>query len=162
MLLNKIINFFSIEIWRVMMDNVSKPRLVLIKFLRTTVLSFRRFIENKDALRTSALSYYSLLSIVPVLALVFGIAKGFGFEKIVEKVLIKNFEGQEQMSAQIISFAHAFLANVKGELVAGMGIVILFYTTIRILTNIEDSFNDIWRVTQARNLLRKIRDYLSL
>jgi membrane protein len=145
-----------------MMDNVSKPKLILIKFLRTTILSFRRFIENKDALRTSALSYFSLLSIVPVLALIFGIAKGFGFEKILEKVIVNNFEGQEQVNVQIITFAHAFLANVKGELVAGMGIVILFYTTIRILTNIEDSFNDIWRATKARSILRKISDYLSI
>ena len=159
---DKIIDFFTVEIWRVMMDNVSKPKLILIKFLRTTILSFRRFIENKDALRTSALSYYSLLSIVPVLALIFGIAQGFGLEKILEKVILKNFEGQEQVSVQIITFAHAFLANVKGEWVAGMGIVILFYTTIRILTNIEDSFNDIWRATKARSILRKISDYLSI
>jgi membrane protein len=159
---NKIIDFFTIEIWRIMMGNVSRPKLILIKFLRTTILSFRRFIENKDPLRTSALTYYSLLSIVPVLALIFGIAKGFGLEKILEKVILKNFEGQEEISMQIITFAHTLLANVKGELVAGIGIVILFYTTIRILTNIEDSFNDIWRVTKARNLLRKISDYLSI
>jgi membrane protein len=103
-----------------------------------------------------------MLSVVPVLAMVFGIAKGFGFEKSLEKTILKAVEGQEEVALRIIGFAKALLENVKGGLVAGIGLLILFYTIIMILSHIESAFNDIWGIKKGRNLGRKISDYLSM
>ena len=92
----------------------------------------------------------------------FGIAKGFGFEKVLEKQLLSKVSGQEQVLTQIFDFAKTLLENTKGGLVAGIGVVVLFWTVIKVLTNIERSFNDIWGIKKTRPLGRKFSDYLSV
>jgi membrane protein len=126
------------------------------------ILSIRGITQDRGALRASALTFYSMLSVVPVLAMVFGIAKGFGFEKGLERTILKAAEGQEEVALRIISFSQALLENVKGGLVAGIGLLILFYSIIMILSHIENALNDIWGIKKGRSLGRKISDYLSM
>jgi len=160
--ISKAIQFITTDIWRVRAGDLSKNKSFWIRFLRILILTIRGIVEDRWHLRASALTYYSLLSIVPVLAMIFGIAKGFGFEKSLEKLLYENLEAQEQIIGQVVDFAHTLLQNVKGGLVAGIGLLILFYTIIKILSQIESAFNDIWGIKNARSLGRKITDYLSL
>ena len=160
--ISKTIQFLKVDIWRIRERELSRSKSFFIKQLRIFILTFRGFVEDNCQLRASALTYYSLLSIVPVFAMVFGIAKGFGFEKVLQRVLLESLEGQEQIVTQIMGFAHALLENVKGGLIAGIGLVILFYTIIKILSHIESAFNRIWGITNSRSLGRRISDYLSI
>ena len=160
--ISKIIQFLKVDIWRIRKKELSRSKSFFIKQLRVFILASRGFVEDNCQLRASALTYYSLLSIVPVFAMVFGIAKGFGFEKMLQGVLLKSLEGQEQIVTQVMGFARALLENVKGGLIAGIGFVILFYTIIKILSHIESAFNRIWGITNLRNLGRRISDYLSI
>jgi len=111
--------------------------------------------------RASALTYYSLLAIVPVLAMAFGLAKGFGLEKALEKMIYERFQGQEEIIERATGFARSLLESAEGGLIAGIGILFLFWATIRVFGNIENAFNHIWGVRKARTLPRKISDYLS-
>ena len=160
--IKRFIQFLQSDIWRIREEDFSRPQSSFIRLLRVILLSVRGFTEDRCQLRASALTFYSLLSIVPVLAMTFGIAKGFGFESMLERVLLERFEGQEQIVTQAMKFSHALLENVKGGLVAGIGIIVLFYTIIKILSHIENSFNHIWGIKSSRPLARKISDYLSL
>ena len=92
----------------------------------------------------------------------FGIAKGFGFESALEDLIYEQLQGQEQAAEKVVDFARTMLENVKGGLVAGIGLLILFYTVIKIFSQIESSFNRIWGITKSRSLGRKITDYFSL
>jgi len=92
----------------------------------------------------------------------FGIAKGFGFEKLLEKQILNKMPGQEAVLMQIVDFANKLLENTKGGMVAGIGVAILFWTVIKVLGNIEKSFNDIWGIREQRNMGRKFSDYLSI
>ena len=78
---SKIKDFISRDIWRIRSKDLSRPKGLLIKHFITVLLSWRGFNEDNCQLKASALTFYSLLSIVPVFAMMFGIAKGFGFEK---------------------------------------------------------------------------------
>jgi membrane protein len=100
--------------------------------------------------------------VVPVVAMAFGIAKGFGFEKRLEKQILENLQGQEEVAQQIIGFSQSFLENTKGGLIAGIGIVLLFWSVIKVLGNIERSFNEIWGIKKSRSMGRKFSDYLSI
>jgi len=161
-MMSKIINFIKVEIWRIRLKDLSRRKSFLIKQLRVILLALRGFNEDKCQLRASALTYYSLLSIVPVLAMGFGIAKGFGFDKLLEAQLLGSFAGQEAIIEQVIGFARSLLDNTRGGVVAGAGVAILFWTVIKVLGNIERSFNDIWGIKQARKFGRKFSDYLSV
>ncbi len=91
--ISRLIRFVSADIWRIRSKQLKGSRWFLIRNLRVLLLAFRGFDEDKCQLRASALTYYSLLSIVPVIAMAFGIAKGFGFEQKFEQMLMKNMQG---------------------------------------------------------------------
>ncbi len=156
------INFIKTDIWRIRLKNLPPKKSFFIKLLRIILLVFRGFAEDKCQLRASALTFYSLLSIVPVAAMAFGIAKGFGFEKTLQQQLLEKLAGHEEVVRRIIDFAHSLLESTRGGMLAGIGIIILFWSIIKVLGNIERSFNDIWGIKEQRTFARKFSDYLSL
>jgi len=160
--LTETIQFLKTDIWRIRSSKLSGQKSFWIRQLRIILLAIRGFGEDKCQLRASALTYYSLMSVVPVVAMAFGIAKGFGFEKLLEEKILGGIQGQEEVALQIIGFARSFLENTRGGLIAGIGVVALFWTVIKVLGNIESSFNDIWGIRAARTPARKIGDYLSI
>src|SRR5215216_2626597 len=95
------------------------------------------FIEDDCYSKASALTFYCLLSIVPVLAVLFGIAKGFGFEKTLEIEIYQRFSEQQEFTSRLIEFAKLWLTNAQGGVIAGIGAVLLFWTVFSLLNNIE-------------------------
>ena len=93
--ITRAVEFIATDIWRVRLEDLPFGRSFLIKQLRIVILTLRGFDEDKCFLRASSLTFYTLLSIVPVAAMLFGIAKGFGFEKMLRKELwSKDSRGQ--------------------------------------------------------------------
>ncbi len=160
--MKQINDFIQTGIWRIRVKGLSKRKSVLIQTLRIAILSFRNFQKNQCILRASALTFYSLLSIVPVVAMAFGIAKGFGLDKRLEAEILTSMKSYEEVAQQVIGFSRAMLDNTKGGLVAGIGVILLFTSIIKLLGNIELAFNDIWGVKVGRNFGRKFSDYMSL
>jgi membrane protein len=158
----RIIDFITIDIWRIRLEDLPLGKSFIIKQLRIFILTMRGFDEDKCFLRASSLTFYTLLSIVPVVALLFGIAKGFGFEKILKKNLIERFPGQPEVLTKVIEFAESLLEVTKGGLIAGIGLIILFWSVIKVLSNIEASLNDIWEIKTHRTWSRKFSDYLAV
>lgn len=157
--------FFNSDRWK--SENEEKTwraRLILfiIRQLKILKFAFKGFFEDRAALRASSLTYFSMLSIIPVFALAFGIANGFGFEDKMNEFIDKTFQEQEQIITWIKKMVSDLLDNTKGGLVAGVGSVILFWSVIQVLNNIELSFNDIWQVKKARSPIRKFSDYLAM
>jgi membrane protein len=161
-LLQRITRYFNHDIWKIRLSERSLLSSFFIRLIKILLLTARGFGEDKFTLRASSLTFYTLLSVVPVVAMAFGIAKGFGFEKMFSAQLLEKFPGQEEVMLQIISFAHSMLENTKGGMVAGIGIVVLFWSIIKVLGQIENSFNAIWKVEKARLIGRKLSDYLSI
>lgn len=158
----KIINFVKEDIWLLNEQKQSPAVAILIKSIKIVILSAQGFSRDFCPLRASALTLYSLLSIVPVIAMLFGIAKGFGFETMLEQRLIEQAPDQDVLVLQLIRFAQNLLDSTKGGVVAGIGIVVLFWTIISVIGNIEASFNAIWKIDKGRSISRKFSDYLSL
>jgi membrane protein len=158
----KIIEFIKVDIWRIRLKDSSRTKYFFIKQLRILILATRGFTKDKCTLSASALTFYSVLSIVPVVAMAFGISKGFGFQKLLEKELLEKFQGQEEVMNRVVAFAHSLLENTKGHLIASFGILFLLWTVIKLLSQIEHSLNDIWEVKSPRTYGRKFSDYLSI
>ncbi|MFC1822487.1 YihY/virulence factor BrkB family protein [Thermodesulfobacteriota bacterium] len=160
--INRILDFFKNDVWRIRADTLPRKQSILIKPLRIIILAFRGFDEDKCSLRASALTFYTLLSIVPLFAMAFGVAKGFGLEKLLEREVLEGLKGQEEVASKILAFSHSTLETARGGLIAGVGVAVLFWLIIKLLGNIEKSFNDIWGITHARSFGRKMSDYLSV
>jgi len=139
----KTFNYLRNEIWRVRIKEVPRGKSFLLRTLRIFLLALRGFHEDKCQLRASALTFYSLLSVVPVIALAFAISKGFGLQKNLELFLTNELEGQQEVLKWVIQFANALLANTKGGVIAGFGVLTLLWAVISLLNNVETAFNDI-------------------
>lgn len=157
----RIINFLRAGIWQFHLARLPRHKAALIRLGRMILMSARGFLKDRCPLNASALTFYSLLSIVPVLAMIFGFAKGFKFEEQLKAELMARFAGQEEVFSRIIGFAEALLNNTKGGIMAGIGIAVLLWTVIRLMSHIERSFNDIWDIRRARGFGRKFADYLA-
>jgi len=104
----KITNFVKNDMWRIRRRKLPPGKSFFLTVLRVVALSVRGFDEDKCQLRASALTFYSLISIVPVAAMAFGIAKGFGIDKILQQELRNRFAGQEEVLQKIIVFPNHF------------------------------------------------------
>lgn len=161
-MLKKLRHFFQNEVWSSDLSQKSKRRGFLIRQIRVLIYAFKGFFEDRVAVRASSLTYFTMLSIIPILAMALGIATGFGFEDKVTTFIEATFQGQDQIINWINGLVSGALSNTKGGLMAGIGFVILFWSVIQVLNNIELSFNDIWQVKKARSPMRKFTDYLAI
>ena len=158
----KVINYLDVKIWNVKLEELPKFEAIRIHVLRIIVLTVRYFARDKCSYRASALTFYTLLTIVPVLAMAFGIAKGFGMESVLEEQIKQGFVGQEDVMNRILEVVSNVLSGTREELIAGIGVVVLLWSVLRILSNIEDTMNVIWQARKPRTWMRKVVDYSAL
>lgn len=161
-MIKKVLDFINEGIWKKSLESKSKWTRFVFKQLRILIISIRGFNEDNLLLRSSALTFYSLLSIVPVIAMLFGVAKGFNLEDELRKRIMNSTSNNADVWQRVIEFSDSLLNNTKGGVVAGFGVVLLLWSVMKLMGNIEVSFNDIWQVTKGRSWIRKFTDYFSL
>lgn len=149
-------------IWHTSLSELSKSRSFLVRQLRIIVLASRGFSHNKVTIRASALTFYSLLSVIPVAAIAFAIAKGFGLDQNLEMELTKEFQAHEEVLKWLLTNARNALDSTKGGYMAGVGIIILFWSVMSLLGHIEKAFNHIWQIKISRPWYRQFTDYLTI
>ncbi len=155
-------NFIEKGLWHIEDTPIGQANRRLFGLLKIIVLTVKGFVEEKVTIRASALTYFTLLSIVPVIALAFAISKGFGLETYLTDYIRSSLGTAPETADYLIEFATSALENAKGGLIAGVGVVMLIYSVFKLLSNIEDAFNKMWCIKQSRTLVRKITDYVSI
>jgi len=133
-----------------------------INIIRTINLSVRSFLDTDLQARASALTYQTMLAIVPALALLLAIGRGFGLQDILVKELYKAFPSQVGVLSTAFQFVDSYLSEASEGLFVGVGLIFLLYTLISLLSNVENSFNLIWGVKRGRGLGRKLTDYTAI
>lgn len=135
---------------------------VWVNCVKTVNLSVRSFLNGELQVRAAALTYQTILAVVPMLALVFAIGRGFGFQNLLETQLFHNFPAQREAMSTVFSFVDSYLAQSSEGIFVGVGILFLLWTLISLLSGVEDVFNTIWGLKQGRSLWRKITDYTAI
>ncbi|MDR2914131.1 MAG: YihY/virulence factor BrkB family protein [Tannerella sp.] len=161
-LLSRVIRFVTYDIWRITENEVSGLKRSYIFLVKTIILAFRGFKREDLQTKASALTYSTLLAIVPLLAVVVGIASGFGLRETVRESVYSYFPGHRIELEKAFDFADNYLSMAQGGVFIGVGLVLLLYTVVSLISTIEGTFNDIWQVKKSRSWHRKITDYLAL
>ncbi len=156
------VKYLNDTIWHTSLSDISKGKSFIIKQLRIIVLAARGFMNDKVQLRASSLTFYSLLSIIPIAAIGFAIAKGFGLDQNLRQIITKEFQTQPEVLEWILTEATNALNHASGGIIAGIGVIILFWSVMSLLDQIEGSFNHIWQIGSARPWYRKFTDYLTI
>jgi membrane protein len=149
-------------IWHTSLSDISRGKSFLFRQLRIIVLAARGFMNDKVQLRAASLTLYSLLSIIPVAAIAFAIAKGFGLDQNLRDLLIKEFQTQPEVLSWILNEASNALQETRGGYIAGIGVIILLWSVMSLLDQIENSFNHIWQIPSGRPWYRKFTDYITI
>jgi len=161
-IIKKITQFFEKDIWKISTKDKHPVFSFLVRQGRILFIAARGFNKDKIQLRASALSFYTLLSIVPILAMVFGISQGFGLGNYLKDILTERFQEHQDMLKVLLGFVDRYLNRINGGYITGIGLVILFWSVMKVLGNIESSFNNIWQIKKSRMLTRQFTDYISL
>ncbi|MCI6503508.1 MAG: YihY/virulence factor BrkB family protein [Prevotella sp.] len=120
-------------------------------------------ISQKRVLDTaSSLTYSSLLAIVPIMAVVFAIARGFGYSIYIEKWFTNTLASQPEVAEILIDFVNSYLRHTQKGVFLGIGLLFMLWTVLMLISNIEKAFNDIWQVKRQRSIFRTITDYMAL
>ena len=146
-------------LWEQNPADLSLLQRVVLRQIQTAALVIRDFGMNQCLLRAAALTYYTMLSLVPLLALVFALLKAFGVQNLLQPLIVDKLNvGDGQIAETILGYIN----NTQVTQLGAVGLVFLIVAVVSLLTNIEKSFNYIWGVKSARPLLRRFADYLSV
>lgn len=133
-----------------------------IRVLKVVNLSVRSFFDRDLLTQAYSLTYCTLLAIVPVLAMIFAIANGFGFQNILKTQFFHYFPAQREALEEALKFVDNYLSQTTEGVFVGVGIVVMIYTLVTLVWNVEDAFNLIWGVKHGRSIWRKITDYTAI
>lgn len=158
----KWVHFYTDGLWNFPLAELKGWRKTALHWLRITVLSIRGFFADKSTLWASSLTFYSLMSVVPILAMMFAIARGFGYQEYLRAELLVKFKDQKIALQELISFADKLIDQTHEGVIAGAGLVLLFWSVTSLLASLEDALNHIWDVGKMRSLRRIISDYFAL
>ncbi|GHT01640.1 hypothetical protein AGMMS49525_03100 [Bacteroidia bacterium] len=153
--------FITDGIWRILPQELTKKKRRNYTIMKVIILAVRRYQAENLQQRASALTYSTFLSLIPLLAVLLAIAKGFGFQNIVESQLFQHFPGQQKAFGEAFSFVDSYLTQSRNGIFLGIGLGLLLYTVFNLISTVENSFNQIWQIKLGRSYWRRITDYFS-
>lgn len=133
-----------------------------LNILRTINLSVNSFLNRDIQTQACALTYRTLLAVVPALALLLAIGRGFGMQQVLQDELYKLFPAQHTAIRYAMNFIESYLRQASEGVFVGIGIMFLLWTLISLLGNVEDTFNLIWGQKNGRSIWRKLSDYTAM
>lgn len=133
-----------------------------VKLMKICNISIRSFLDGNLQVRACALTYNTVLAMVPALAMVFAVARGFGFQKIVQSELFRHLPSQRQALETLVGYVDNYLEHSSQGVFIVIGLASLIWTLVSLMCNVEDSFNEVWQVKEGRNWLNKFLVYTSV
>ena len=159
--IKQLVHFFTRSLWRVTEDDVSRSRYTSYNLMKIIIQTIKCFIKDRVWIRAAALSYTTLFSIIPILALLFAIAKGFGFSNLMERFLRDGSVANGTVDT-VMNFIDNYLEYAKSGVFIGVGVAMLLWAIINLADSIESNMNAIWDVKKQRSYFRKLTDYMAL
>jgi len=154
--IKSLVDYCTVGVWN---DARQNWKISTLKVLNLTV---RSFLNSDLQSKSCAMTYRTLLAMVPALALICAIARGFGLQNMIMELLIKQFPSQQQALTTAFSFVDSYLSQASGGLFVGVGVVFLLWTIVSLIRSIETMFNDIWQIAKGRSIWRMTTDYLAI
>lgn len=158
----KLKRFFSEDIWAMEMEELSKARARFIKYVKVLIITVKTFAQQKVGPRATALSYISMMAIVPILAIVFGVTGGLGLGDKLKVFMYANFGGNEQLIDTVLQFAQNIIDTAQSGWMGFFSALLFIWIVFRLMMNVEAAFNNVWKVDQARSFVRRFAFYIAI
>lgn len=161
-MIKKIIDFFSHGVWKIQASSLNTFQAFWVRLLRFFIIVIRGFTKRELQEKASILTYYTLLSLVPLLTLYLAISRGFFVEEAFITLLIKHFKGQEEIIRKFIDVAEQTLEVTSKKSIASLGLLVFLWSTFKILNHLENGLNAIFEAKKSRSFIRRCSDYVAV
>ena len=153
---NKLKKFISDDIWNIDLDELSKARARTVKYLKVMMITIKTFANERIGFQAVALSFFSTMSVVPFIAIIFGITGGLGLQEPLKDFLYEYFNNSQQTIDTVIGFANNIITTAQSSLMGLFSASVFFYAVIALMLNVEKVFNNVWMVEKARNIFKRL------
>ncbi len=158
-----IVRFIRYDMWRMTTTELDSPaKRIGYGIIRTIVLVARGFGSKNLNDQAKSLTYSLIFAIVPILAMVMAVAKGFGVVNIIQDALNKSFLGETNLVPTIMAMVERYLETAQGGLFIGIGLLILLWAVYAFFQSVETAFNRIWNVKKSRSVIRQVTTYIAI
>ena len=156
-------NFVRYDMWRRTTTELDTwYKRLGYQVIRTIVLVVRGFGSKNLNDTAKSLTFSLIFAVVPILAMIVAVAKGFGVVDIIEQQLNASFLGETGMVPTIMEMVERYLETTQGGLFIGIGILILLWAVYTFFQSVETAFNRIWNVKKPRSIVRQATTYIAI
>ena len=152
----KLKDFFKNDIWELDLEEFSKAKARYIKYLKVAAITIRTFSSEKIGFQAVALSFFSTMSVVPFVAIIFAITDGFGIAEPLRDILYQYFNNSQQTIEVILGFAQNIIDTAKSSSVGLVSALFFVWVVVWMMMSVEKVFNNVWRVQKSRNLFKRL------
>jgi membrane protein len=160
--IERIKNNFVAQVWETAPSELNRIKRLLQLVTQMSLVVARDFVQNLLKLQAMALAFKTLLSLAPLLAVVFSLLKAFGVHHRMQPALAEALAPLGEKGQEITAYLIGFVNKMSAGALGAVGLVTLFVTVLSLMGTIEAAFNHIWRVKSPRKLTRRFSDYLSV
>ena len=148
--------YFTDDIWSLDLENLSKAKARFVKYMKVLLLTIKTFSGEKIGFQAVALSFFSTMSVVPFIAIVFAITGGFGLDDKLREFLYGYFTNSQQIIDTVIGFAQNIIETAQSGAMGLISSLMFVWIVIWMMMNVERVFNNVWKVQKSRNLVRRL------
>lgn len=149
-------NFFKDDIWTIDMEELSKAKARFIKYVKVMMITIKTFANERIGFQAVALSFFSTMSVVPFIAIIFAITGGLGLADKLKELLYAYFENSQQTIESILGFAQNIIDTAQSSAMGLVSALMFASIVIWMMLNVERVFNNVWRVRKARNIFKRL------
>lgn len=154
--------FFKDDIWTLDMEELSKAKARFIKYMKVMMITIKTFSSEKIGFQAVALSFFSTMSVVPFVAVVFAVTGGFGLADKLTGFLYEYFNNSQQIIDTVLGFAQNIINTAQSSAMGLVSALLFLWIVVWMMMNVERVFNNVWRVQKSRNLIRRLTVILAM
>ena len=155
-------SFFRDDIWELDLEELSKAKARFIKYLKVAAITIKTFSSEKIGFQAVALSFFSTMSVVPLVTIIFAITDGFGLGETLTELLYQYFNNSQQTIDIILGFAQNIINTAQSSAMGLVSALLFFWIVVWMMMNVEKVFNNVWKVNRSRKLLKKLSVILAM
>ena len=156
----KLKSFFSEEIWDLELEELSKAKARFIKYVKVAIITAKTYAQQKIGPLAVALSYLSVMALVPFLAIVFAITGGLGVDGLLKEFMYSNFSTNQGVIDTVLSFSQNIIDTARSGWMGFLNALLFLWIIYRLMAGVESAFNNVWKVNGNRSLVRRLSYYL--
>ena len=149
-------DFIKEDIWDVEMEELSRAKARFVKYMKVLLITIKTFSGEKIGFQAVALSFFSTMSVVPFIAIVFAVTGGLGLADKLTEFLYSYFNNSQQAIDMVLGFAQNIIDTAQSSAMGLVSALMFVYIVVWMMLNVERVFNNVWRVQTSRNLLKRL------